>query len=131
MDCRQHENAIEQEQGTASAHLLLVYIGIRLGLPFKQMKITLSLQPGNKLALPLELPDDVFPTMTVRDLKGLIMEMNASKDASHLHCIHKQKILDDGDLLTSYELSDGDVVKYLFAEERKGTMESENTEAKQ
>lgn len=84
------------------------------------MKITLSLQPGNKLALPLELPDDKVSTMTVRDLKGLVMEMNASKDPNHLHCIHKQKILEDGELLTSYGLREGDIVKYVFAEERKG-----------
>ena len=52
------------------------------------MRITLSLQPGSKVALPLELPDEAVPSMTVRELKARIMAMNASKDAAMLHCIH-------------------------------------------
>jgi uncharacterized ubiquitin-like protein YukD len=84
------------------------------------MRITLSLQPGSKVALPLELPDEAVPSMTVRELKARIMAMNASKDAAMLHCIHRQKILEDDALVASYGIQDGDVVKYLFAEEKKG-----------
>ena len=36
------------------------------------MRITLSLQPGSKVALPLELPDEAV-SMTVRELKARIM----------------------------------------------------------
>ena len=85
------------------------------------MKNTLSLQPGSKLALPLELPDEAVPSMTVRELKARIMAMNASKDAAMLHCIHKNKILEDDKLIASYGICSGDVVKYLFAEEKKGS----------
>ena len=85
------------------------------------MKLTLSLQPGNKLQLPMEIDDDKAALMTVADFKGKIMEFNSSKPAEQLHVVYGSTILDDGCLLAKYGIKDGDTIKFLFAAVQSGS----------
>ena len=84
------------------------------------MKVVLELQPGKKVQLPLEIPDEELPTFTVAVLKARIMELNTSKAADELHVVHKSSILEDEKLLSEYNVQDGDTIKYLFAPVLKG-----------
>ena len=54
--------------------LILVLIQFARACVFKTMKLTLSLQPGNKLQLPMEIDDDKAALMTVADFKGKITQ---------------------------------------------------------
>ena len=84
------------------------------------MKVLLELQPGKKVQLPLEIPDEELPTYTVAVLKARIMELNTPKTADELHVVHKSSILEDKKLLSEYNVQDGDKIKFLFAPVLKG-----------
>ena len=89
------------------------------------MKLILSLQPGNKLQIPLEIPEDEVQSMTVADLKEKIMSFNKTKKIEELHVVYKSQILDDGDAFSNYNIADGETVKFLFAPILKGVIERE------
>ena len=84
------------------------------------MKLILSLQPGSKVNVPIELGEEELVSLTVADFKAKIMKMNSSKPADQLHVVFGSSILEDECLLTKYGIKDGDTVKYLFAEVRHG-----------
>ena len=84
------------------------------------MKLILSLQPGNKLQIPMEIGNKEFASLTVADFKAKIMELNSSKSIDQLHVVFGSSILEETCLLSKYGIKDGDIVKYLFAEVRLG-----------
>ena len=43
------------------------------------MKINLTLQPGNKMELPMDIPSEEVATLTVLQLKEKIMVLNKTK----------------------------------------------------
>ena len=65
------------------------------------MKITLSLQPGNKVQIPLEIPDEELKALTVLNLKEKIMELNKQKKLEELHVVFGSTILDDDKIIHS------------------------------
>lgn len=84
------------------------------------MKLILSLQPGNKLQIPLEISEDEVQSMTVADLKEKIMSFNKTKKIEELHVVYKSQIFDDADMFSKYNVADGDTLKFLFAPILKG-----------
>ena len=87
---------------------------------YATMKLILSLQPGNKLQIPLEIPEDEVQSMTVADLKEKIMSFNKTKKIEELHVVYKSQILDDSDAFSNYNITDGETLKFLFAPILKG-----------
>ncbi len=85
-----------------------------------KMKITLSLQPGNKVQIPLEIPDEELKALTVLNLKEKIMELNKQKKLEELHVVYGSTILDDDKIFMEYNVTEGSIVKFLFAPVMKG-----------
>ena len=84
------------------------------------MKITLSLQPGNKVQIPLEIPDEELKALTVLNLKEKIMKLNKQKKIEELHVVFGSTILDDDKIFMEYNVTERSIVKFLFAPVMKG-----------
>ena len=84
------------------------------------MKVNLTLQPGNKMELPMDIPSEEVATLTVLHLKEKIMALNKTKKIEELHLIHGSTILDDEKLFTDYNVVEGGTIKFLFAPVMKG-----------